>query len=337
MTRSHMKNTGTAMLLTLALASCSHSPTAPSATPEKAAATGVDAGLTQSAAGDVKSGPVDLDINLVRVAQTDGVAAFYAHPGGEYTVRLGHDVEIYVQIWTSNPAVQNPRLIVDWGNGVRENIGCGSCRLSRAYLTEGKFKVTVTLDDRVSSFTTRTFTLNVTRSFGAGTFTFSNGTVINIPAGQPGSTSGIASPYPSGIGVSGVAGTIGAVTVTINGYSHTFHADVTVLLVAPNGRTVSLMNNSGGSSDAVNATITFQDGAAAFPNSLLAGSFTFAPGGGSGSVLPGPAPGAPYGAAFSTLNGIDPNGTWQLFVNDDAGSDSGQFAGGWSLTITTVP
>jgi hypothetical protein len=35
------------------------------------------------------------------------------------------------------------------------------------------------------------------------------------------------------------------------------------------------------------------------------------------------------------LNGIDPNGTWSLFVQDDEISDQGQI-GGWSLRITTI-
>lgn len=37
------------------------------------------------------------------------------------------------------------------------------------------------------------------------------------------------------------------------------------------------------------------------------------------------------------FNGTDPNGTWQLFVFDDAGGDRGDIAEGWDLTITTNP
>jgi Ca2+-binding RTX toxin-like protein len=36
---------------------------------------------------------------------------------------------------------------------------------------------------------------------------------------------------------------------------------------------------------------------------------------------------------LSAFNGTNPNGAWQLFVQDDVGWDSGSIAGGWSLTI----
>jgi len=41
------------------------------------------------------------------------------------------------------------------------------------------------------------------------------------------------------------------------------------------------------------------------------------------------------GSALSVFDGTDPNGTWDLYVVDDNAFDSGQFAGGWSLDITT--
>ena len=39
--------------------------------------------------------------------------------------------------------------------------------------------------------------------------------------------------------------------------------------------------------------------------------------------------------ALSTFNGTIPNGTWKLFVFDDAGGDIGAYALGWCLTLTT--
>jgi hypothetical protein len=37
----------------------------------------------------------------------------------------------------------------------------------------------------------------------------------------------------------------------------------------------------------------------------------------------------------SAFSGFDPNGTWSLYVVDDATVDGGSFAGGWDLSITT--
>ena len=34
------------------------------------------------------------------------------------------------------------------------------------------------------------------------------------------------------------------------------------------------------------------------------------------------------------FNGQNPNGTWQLFIQDDTGGDTGSLAGGWALEVT---
>ncbi len=45
-------------------------------------------------------------------------------------------------------------------------------------------------------------------------------------------------------------------------------------------------------------------------------------------------PPQPYGSTLSALNGGNPNGTWELFVQDDAHLDSGTNYNGWYLTLT---
>lgn len=48
------------------------------------------------------------------------------------------------------------------------------------------------------------------------------------------------------------------------------------------------------------------------------------------------APLAPYGSSFTNLNGGNPNGAWELFVQDDTPLDSGTNYNGWILNLTLV-
>lgn len=168
----------------------------------------------------------------------------------------------------------------------------------------------------------------------SATFTNPQSIIIN------GDTEGPASPYPSPINVSGLNGTIAKVTATLNNMSHTFPGDLDILLVGPQGQNVMLMSDAGGLFDIVGVTLTFDDDAATPVPTPIPSPFvsnTFQPTNiGAGDVLPGPAPGPPYGSVLSVFDGTNPNGTWNLFVFDDAGADSGTIAGGWSLTITTT-
>jgi subtilisin-like proprotein convertase family protein len=165
----------------------------------------------------------------------------------------------------------------------------------------------------------------------AGAQVFANQTLIKIPATG---TQGPATPYPSAIPVSGMTGAITSVTATITGFSHTFPSDVDILLVGPSGQNVVLLADTGGGTDVNNATITFDQAAPTpVPSPIVSG--TFRPTNGGAFTGPAPAPPAPYGASLALFNGTVPNGTWNLFVFDDAGGDVGQIQLGWSLNITT--
>jgi hypothetical protein len=151
---------------------------------------------------------------------------------------------------------------------------------------------------------------------------------------------GEADPYPASIEVSGLAGAIEDVDVTLVGLTHPFPDDVDVLLVGPFGQSVVLMADVGGSSPATAVTLTFDDAApvdlrdrGALPPRAVRPSVGTELGGGSGLGFEGgaPAPSVPPGAALSIFNGTDPNGTWSLFVFDDSGGDEGAISGGWSL------
>jgi subtilisin-like proprotein convertase family protein len=167
--------------------------------------------------------------------------------------------------------------------------------------------------------------------FKTVTKTFSNGSPITISA-----TTGAASPFPSEIKVAGFKqGKLLDVNVTLSGLSHTFPEDLDIQLESPNLRRAVIMSDVGDGTDVSNLTLTLDDQAAALlpPNSVL-GSGTFKPTN-DGLVDAFPPPAAPSSdSALSTFNGINPNGSWKLYVVDDfATADGGSFAGGWSLTL----
>lgn len=156
-------------------------------------------------------------------------------------------------------------------------------------------------------------------------------------------------PYPSVINVSGLVGTTNTVRVSLSNVSHTFPDDIDILLVSPTGQKFILMSDAGGSSAVTNRTLTFSDAAATqVPDaSLASGTYrpanyetandvfaTGAPAGPYGDPGPGGTP-AGTGTLNGTFSGASPNGTWQLFVSDDANGDGGTITG-WCLEITTI-
>ena len=161
----------------------------------------------------------------------------------------------------------------------------------------------------------------------AAAATFSSG-ALAIPA------VGTASPYPATVNVSGLSGTVQHVAVRLSQYTHTFPADVDVLLVGPGGQRAMVMSDVGVSNDVSGITLTFQDGAPTPPAQLVSGIFAPADNVPAESMPP-PAPPGPYGSALSVFNGTNPNGTWQVFVADDTNPDGGSI-GSVSVIITTT-
>ncbi|GAG06624.1 unnamed protein product, partial [marine sediment metagenome] len=94
---------------------------------------------------------------------------------------------------------------------------------------------------------------------------FTNATAITITdCPNPCPASGqAASLYPSPITVSGQSGVVQRVSVTLNGLSHAFPADIDMLLVSPSGRKSVIMSDFGAGSPGVsNLTFTLDDYAA---------------------------------------------------------------------------
>ncbi len=158
-----------------------------------------------------------------------------------------------------------------------------------------------------------------------------------------------ADPYPSQIAVSGFVGNVSRVTVTLNGFWHTFPDDVDMILVSPSGQKSYLMSDAGGGTPIPSASpinIKFDDtdaSAVPVPDNTALSSRTYKVANYEGSTTDDfvnrtPAgPAGPYAEALSTFNGSSPNGNWSLYIVDDTPSDSGAITNGWSIGITTLP
>jgi subtilisin-like proprotein convertase family protein len=177
---------------------------------------------------------------------------------------------------------------------------------------------------------------------------FTNATGITITdCPNPCPASGQAATlFPSPITVSGEVGVIQRVSVTLNGFSHAFPADVDILLVSPSGRKAVIMSDFGAGSPGVsNINPTIDDYAAAPIPSTVTGNtgVPFVTGNyrpansGTTDVFPAPAPASPYVYTLSAFNGDTPNGTWNLYIIDDANLDGGSISGGWTLTFDVRP
>jgi subtilisin-like proprotein convertase family protein len=160
---------------------------------------------------------------------------------------------------------------------------------------------------------------------------FINGNPITVNDNFP------ASPYPKNLVISGITGTVDAVGIDVS-LNHSWVGDIDMLLVGPLGQRLMLMSDVVERSTPNPLPATIMDGAPPFPSSSvwvpIEQSF-FAPTDYSpGETLPSPAPGAPNITTMAGFNGVNPNGTWQLFVVDDTTVDTGTI-GQTNLLITT--
>lgn len=135
----------------------------------------------------------------------------------------------------------------------------------------------------------------VSQSFNGGSGPILDNTTINIP-----------------ISVSGLPNVIdtnnfGLETVCMN-MTHTYDADVTVWIVAPDGTEALLFGNIGGGDDNFTNTCLNVNATSSISASTAPFTGTFQPTGQMGLVN----------------NGQNPNGTWFLRVNDNYGADEGQ-------------
>lgn len=183
----------------------------------------------------------------------------------------------------------------------------------------------------------------------ATTTRFCNPTALQFPG------AGAASLYPSDIAVSNLTGVITDVDLVFPDVTHSDTSRLAVRLQHPNGQVIGITGSGFDVNDppfpvVINAQWTFSDAAQIY--ALLTGSngspsYTvpttsnrylprvFAP-----TALPAPAPTAVARQMLSSLEGLNPNGTWRLWAAQNTGSDPqpfGTIADGWCLDITTAP
>ncbi|MCD9185398.1 MAG: M36 family metallopeptidase [Pyrinomonadaceae bacterium] len=177
---------------------------------------------------------------------------------------------------------------------------------------------------------------------------FTNNTLINVPNGQPTTTSGAASPYPSIITVSGITGSR-IPKVELTNVSHAWFGDIDVMLESPSGQKFTFMSDiysANNGTNTVSGTFTFNDDATAIPATStvpVPGEYkptNYAP----ADTFVTPAPAGPYqnpaptgsttfASVFNT-GSTTFNGDWKLWVVDDTVADSGTI-GGWKLSFET--
>ena len=129
-----------------------------------------------------------------------------------------------------------------------------------------------------------------------------------------------------------MSGAITDVNVQLNGLSHTYPDDIDMLLVSPDGgQNAIFMSDAGGGYDVVSCNLTIDDEAPdvlpdsdqlACPGELQPANYE------PGDEFPAPAPTPSGDVALSTFDGGTPNGTWSLYVVDDAAADVGNIAAG---------
>jgi hypothetical protein len=267
----------------------------------------------------------------------------------------GEDLTLTVSVTNATGAAID-NVVVDVTGGGNANVGTmadgATVQVPLSYTVPGDapcgsfHEVTINASSDAGAQTPVTYDFRLGVPVGGAPVSFSNTTPIDMPNGQPTTTSGPFNPYPSDIVASGLSGTK-IIKLTFNGYHHEFEDDLDFLLVGPGGQKFIFMSDVGGSTELF-TPITFSvadNGSELLPNAtaILDGE-TYQPSNqGANDPFDAPAPASPYenaapggSATFASVFGTDGttmNGTWSLYGDDDAGSDPGRMDNGWTITF----
>lgn len=178
----------------------------------------------------------------------------------------------------------------------------------------GTWTLTVRDDTATDIGTLSAFSLDITTAAPPSTTT---NTFSTLPALAIG-------PGPSLHSSAQIVGGVGTVLTEVELYmelTHTFSGDLDMTLLPPVGPAIKLSTDNGaGNDNNFNGTTFDQDSV------NVATDFAYV----NLVVVPNLQP----EGSFDNWIGIDPNGSWTLNVDDDAGGDSGVLAR-WDITVTT--
>lgn len=174
---------------------------------------------------------------------------------------------------------------------------------------------------------TATGTVNVGILTTAPVTTVSSSGAVTIPS------SGNASPYPSTIAVNLANPAVALRGVNINGLIHTLPDEIDMWLAGPGGQVVTLMSDAGGGTDLTGVNVAFRRGAPALPDSAVITAGTYSP---TDYEVETPPTAATPTTNLDDVSLAGANGTWSLYVKDDASGDSGSFPS-WSLEFDLLP
>ena len=129
----------------------------------------------------------------------------------------------------------------------------------------------------------------------------------------------------------GLGSSLSTLTVTLN-ISGGMNNGLYGYVIAPNGATITLMNQPGVGVDGFGATGSGMN--ITLLSSTAGGGYSSIQNVTSGSALSGS-----YLAYsdFSAFNGVNPNGSWTLYFSDTIAGGGNATLNGWSLDITAVP
>jgi len=207
----------------------------------------------------------------------------------------------------------------------------------------GQINYTITFNINSSTGTrteTRTFRIGI--PVGGPPTVFTGGAIANPGTG----TTGVATPYPSTINVTGLTGSR-KIVLELTNLNSTFPGDMDWLLVGPGGQRFIFMSDAVSSfATQTNAIVVIKDEATSpMPDigTTVSLNGEWKPTNyNTTDTFPAPAPAAPYEnaapggtATFASVfgtNGLNMNGTWSLYGVDDVSGDVSTIAG-WKLTF----